>query len=1451
MASRSMWTPQEFVRQYFGPLVAVSATADVEAACRANNLSFIELLRPFVVAPNKAYYRDVNGNTRVAENVHMRLLELSKLEPPSIPDVQRLCTDTVAQAHGSAGLTPALSPPPPPPPVARTPRGAWRVEDPGTPRERTPWYDAYWDALLGSLRPADHEYFDHPVAVMAVASTANADPIAALSRAYNPQEPPPSFVLGGVDPAVPKFHVLIHDASSSIPADKVNALVQLMKTYFGTNCTLLTINSRARAEAAGPPAVPDLWEGYVVCIRDGEKEGKSDAVTTTGRSSRAGSAWGGSGATGAPGGSSPHMRAADPLSSGGSLGPLGPLGPLDPSGDGDDGDDAFVESRAYAPADEHAEKRARWLTNDDLGRIQDFTVEFCTKVLVPSLERSLHALNEQVVASKKGIRGSFFSATRKWFGGGGAGATAGTAAPAASGRHNASHATALSTSASQLPAVVTGPEALSRRMADCAFLLQDYDFANAAYHNLRRDYQNEKAWKHYAAAQEAIGLCVLMGDSSAAGRKDPEPYLDSAISTYLTKCALPICASRATFIAAEVLRARGHYREAATVFIRMTGEDSDLRSGLMLEQAAHCFLRMSPAMHRKFAFHMILAGHRYSKSSQRKHALRCYAFALEVYRGRAWSLAEDHIHFTLGRQSFHVGALTDSIAQFAMLLRESPQPPPQQAGYLKEFLYIVKQYLARPEMQSSESVELPILPLPGIARRSLRVLLDGGGAESHSPSADNAWAEMERSLAERTTPQGSYRPAVHVMSDTTNNSERPVCVLGEPVVIEVELVNPLQIPLTMQNLCLRCEFYALDPDAVDSAAVTTTDGGPPKAGDGKAATAASPPTSAGDGHGEAEEDVDDEDVMASAHSGTGPMMLESDPGLVVTAPRGPSAMPPTGQRYIVQVVERLQMEPEERKKVRLSVTPNEEGYLYVQGIEYVLAGSVRGRRDFAVRGPRIKKAKPKGPRYGPDRRLQLVVTSAMPLLRASLEGVPETMYLGEVRRVRLSITNGGRCAMAGVRMRASDATFLCKAVPDGGLVGQHSLFLEATAKAGDAAANGGITVLAEAEMLPPGATIVVDAWVRGDALGRRDIGCVFLYESERPSQRLRYRTACVGVHTTVQPSLLVTGFVRPSAASAEGQICAVEVENMQASAEFRITQVSAVAPVWKLRPLGHVQTARHTLGPREMLSLYYGMEYVTADSAGALICSNLSMAGDAAEPLFDCSRPPHRDMLLGDQADDAGVVDAVGGRRGKLELGSRGVAVVVFWEVPGRACSGQMHVRITDMQASPAAGESPVLPVPRPLDGQGPLRTHARIVASDGSLRVLLQHPDVVKHAFVTGRMCRIPVELAVHNAGVRATNLVVEFLQPKSDKSGGTPAQPPPPSSSSSSSQFLWVGRTSLHAALAAGETFRVALSAAVTGPGVYDMARLRVFASTAELAAANAAAAVVPSHPSLLRVL
>ena len=48
--------------------------------------------------------------------------------------------------------------------------------------------------------------------------------------------------------------------------------------------------------------------------------------------------------------------------------------------------------------------------------------------------------------------------------------------------------------------LVDSPEILLRRLGDISFLLQHYTMAYSSYHQVKRDFQNDQAYNHYAAA---------------------------------------------------------------------------------------------------------------------------------------------------------------------------------------------------------------------------------------------------------------------------------------------------------------------------------------------------------------------------------------------------------------------------------------------------------------------------------------------------------------------------------------------------------------------------------------------------------------------------------------------------------------------------------------------------------------------------------------------------------------------------------------------------------------------------------------------------------------------------------------------------------------------------------------------------------------------------------------
>jgi hypothetical protein len=80
-----------------------------------------------------------------------------------------------------------------------------------------------------------------------------------------------------------------------------------------------------------------------------------------------------------------------------------------------------------------------------------------------------------------------------------------------------------------------------------------------------------------------------------------------------------------------------------------------------LEQAAQCYLAQPQPWIRKYAFYMMLAGQKFNRSGQKKHALRAYKHALDIYGNRGWYKAQDYINFEMSRLNFGLKNLNDAL----------------------------------------------------------------------------------------------------------------------------------------------------------------------------------------------------------------------------------------------------------------------------------------------------------------------------------------------------------------------------------------------------------------------------------------------------------------------------------------------------------------------------------------------------------------------------------------------------------------------------------------------------------------------------------------------------------------------------------------------------------------------------------------------------------------------
>ncbi|XP_028592919.2 trafficking protein particle complex subunit 8 isoform X3 [Podarcis muralis] len=1161
MAQR-VQSAQEFLQDSFVPLVAALCSEEAEKVTRKNNLGFCELIKPFCRLTSEVHMRDPNNQLHIIKNLKIAVNNIIT-QPPQQGAIRKLLNDVVTVSQPAEGLVANvitagdydlnisdLSV------KASVPwYSSWKDTLMGLNTSTfysatTPWFEAYRESFLQSMPPSDHEFLNHYVACMLVVSSSEPEPVEQFLKLSQEQHQiqhsneysyPKWFI-----PNTLKYYVLLHDVSLG-EEQRADSIYEEMKQRYGTQgCYLLKINSRGSNRGADEQ-IPDPWSQYLqkntIQTQEPYEDGPYTVISNK---------------------NSDHFIPLDGLGNDSKDGlsnnfkshPL-QLDHTSESGCFDGTDYVKPNSSMH-----ESKKSNTWtphgtcLTLTDHDRIRQFIQEFTFRGLLPHIEKTIRQLNDQLI-SRKGLSRSLFSATKKWF--------SGSKVPEKSVNE------LKSTSGLLYPP--EAPELQIRKMADLCFLVQHYELAYNCYHTAKKDFLNDQAMLYAAGALEMAAVSAFL--QPGAPRPYPAHYMDTAIQTYRDICKNMMLAERCVLLSAEVLKSQSKYSEAAALLIRLTSEDSDLRSALLLEQAAHCFINMKSPMVRKFAFHMILAGHRYSKAGQKKHALRCYCQAMQVYKGKGWSLAEDHINFTIGRQSFTLRQLDNAVSAFRhILINDSKQSAAQQGAFLREYLYVYRNV-----SQLSPDGPLPQLPLPYINSSATRVFFghDRRPSEGEKQAATHIsldqeydsefsyqWKELEEqavAAANKGTALSNFQPTQYCLNKYSDNSRFPLGVVEEPITVEVAFRNPLKVPLLLTDLSLLWKFQPKDYNSKNN--------------------------------GETKEvETSGKDMIGA------------------------------------EVISEFLMNSEETKMARLKLFPHQTGELHILGVVYnlgtiqstsVLDGvdpsavlqtgkfisngmSVRGRQDLEIQGPRLNSTKEEKTsiKYGPDRRLDPIITEEMPLLEVFFINFPTGLLCGEIRKTYVEFMNVGKCPLTGVKVVSKrpefftfggSSTILTPLSPSASehcsaykTVVKHSTSLYSLTSSADSSDFGVgtgcqpevIDVPLPDSVLLPGASVQLPMWLRGpDEEGVHEINFLFYYESIRKHSKMCHRVLrhtaviCTSRSLTVRATVYRSNALEDGKGDGDNMLVFVDVENINTSEagvkEFHIVQVSSNSKNWKLQ----------------------------------------------------------------------------------------------------------------------------------------------------------------------------------------------------------------------------------------------------------------------------------------------
>uniref|UniRef100_G1PRH5 Trafficking protein particle complex subunit 8 n=1 Tax=Myotis lucifugus TaxID=59463 RepID=G1PRH5_MYOLU len=1406
---------QELIPDSFVPCVAALCSDDAERLTRLNHLSFAELLKPFTrLTSEEVHMRDPNNQPHIIKNLKIAVSNIIT-QPPQPGAIRKLLSDVVSGSQPADGL------------VANViTAGDYDLNISAT----TPWFESYRETFLQSMPASDHEFLNHYLACsMLVASSSEAEPMEQFGKLsqeqhriqHNNDYSYPKWFI----PNTLKYYVLLHDVSAG-DEQRAESIYEEMKQKYGTQgCYLLKINSRTSNQASDEQ-IPDPWSQYLQknsiqnqesyedgpCTISSNKNSDSNLLSLDGLDNEVK-------VDGLPNNFRAHPLQLDSSS--------------DPSNNIDGPD--HVKSASSL----HETKKANpgiihgaCLTLTDHDRIRQFVQEFTFRGLLPHIEKTIRQLNDQLI-SRKGLSRSLFSATKKWF--------SGSKVPEKSINE------LKNTSGLLYPP--EAPELQIRKMADLCFLVQHYDLAYSCYHTAKKDFLNDQAMLYAAGALEMAAVSAFL--QQGAARPYPAHYMDTAIQTYRDICKNMILAERCVLLSAEILKSQSKYSEAAALLIRLTSEDSDLRSALLLEQAAHCFINMKSPMVRKYAFHMILAGHRFSKAGQKKHALRCYCQAMQVYKGKGWSLAEDHINFTIGRQSYTLRQLDNAVSAFRhILINESKQSAAQQGSFLREYLYVYKNV-----SQLSPDGPLPQLPLPYINSSATRVFFghDRRPADGEKQAAthvsldqeyDNEssqqWRELEEqvvALVNKGVIPPNFHPTQYCLNSFSDNSRFPLAVVEEPITVEVAFRNPLKVPLLLTNLSLLWKFQ-------------------PKDCSGK----------------------NDEEVKE---------LVTSEPEMIGT-----------------EVISEFLINSEESKVARLKLFPHHIGELHILGVVYnlgtiqgsttvdgigalpgchtgkqSLSMSVRGRQDLEIQGPRLNSTKEEKTSitYGPDRRLDPIIVEEMPLLEVFFIHFPTGLLCGEIRKAYVEFVNVSKCPLTGLKVVCKRPEFFTFGGNTAALTplspsasencsAYKTVVTESTSvctalTSSASSVDFGIGIGSQPEVIPvplpdtvllPGASVQLPLWLRGpDEEGVHEINFLFYYESVKKLPKIRHRilrhtaVICTSRSLNVRATVCRSNSLEDEEGRGGNMLVFVDVENINTSEagvkEFHIVQVSSSSKHWKLQKSVNLSENKDAkLGSREKgkfcfkairckekeVATQSSEKYTFAD----IIFGNeqiISSASPCADFFYRSLSSELKKVQPSAHTEKQSVEDAV---RLIQKCSEVDLNVVILWKAyvvedsKQLILEGQHHVILhtvgKEAYSSPQKQEPPEM---EPLKFFRPENTavssRPSVEQLSSLIKTSLHYPESLNHPFHQKSLCLVPVTLLLSNCSKADVDVIVDLRHKTTS-----------PESLEIHGSFTWLGQTQYKLQLKSEEIHSLQLKACFVHTGVYNLGTPRVFAKLSD---------------------
>ena len=353
-----------------------------------------------------------------------------------------------------------------------------------------------------------------------------------------------------------------------------------------------------------------------------------------------------------------------------------------------------------------------YLSPEDMMGLQKLMTDVVAKGVVAEMERRMFTINQEVNASRKGLKNTFKSWWRK---------------PKESKRRR---------NAEDPLYDHQSIESQIRLLGDLAFMVRDYELALSMYRMVKDDYKSDRAWHHFAAVCEMIGITIFL---SGGSYKEMIYAFDGSIGFHMQSGGIDELPNkwlkirsmtRVAMLAGEILSIYGEnenlktrcklLERAAKVERNNKHGGENLIPALLHEQIALSKLKMATLVNaeegrsftlRSSARHFLLAGYHYAYSFNMHHSFHSYALFAKYYTDSelGWPNVANHVYHWLGRQLSALGSDKLAATSLIDLVNSgnlSRMPMQHQGNVLSDYFRVVAGI--KKERPGGYNMQLPI-----------------------------------------------------------------------------------------------------------------------------------------------------------------------------------------------------------------------------------------------------------------------------------------------------------------------------------------------------------------------------------------------------------------------------------------------------------------------------------------------------------------------------------------------------------------------------------------------------------------------------------------------------------------------------------------------------------------------------------------------------------------------